>query len=287
MRIFDSERLELGEGPGYDPKRNIAWWFDIERSRVYLHDGSLGKTTRYNLDAAGSALAVTEDARYLMVAADGLYLFDPATGSTQFHIGLEVENSNTRSNDARVHPSGHFWVSTMGWNAEEKAGSIYLLKEGRLEPIFTGVTIPNAICFSPAGETGYFTDTSDGRIMKVALDPDTGRPVAAPEVYIADPGGNPDGAVTDAEGNLWVTLFGGGRVLGYNPSGVQIGEISVPAANVTCPAFVGADARQMLVTTALYGLTEAERAENPGAGATFVTEVDIPGRFDPPVKLVC
>lgn len=285
LQVFDAERLELGEGPGFDSERNTAWWFDIERRRIYLHDCSVGSTQSFELAVAGSAMAVTEDGRHLMVAADGLYVFDPSTGAMHLHSGLEEDDPRTRSNDARVHPSGHFWVSTMGWNAEPKAGSIYLLQDDKLEPIFTGITIPNAICFSPSGDCGYFTDTSDGRIMKVALDPSTGRPIVEPEVHIADPGGSPDGAVTDADGNIWIALFGGGRVVGFDPNGAKIGEIAVPAANVTCPAFIGTDARQMLVTTALYGLTEGERAENPGAGATFVTPLDFPGRFDPPVKL--
>jgi sugar lactone lactonase YvrE len=43
--------------------------------------------------------------------------------------------SDLRSNDARVHPSGHLWVSTLGWKAEPKAGSIYVFREGRFEKI--------------------------------------------------------------------------------------------------------------------------------------------------------
>ncbi|HCQ58651.1 MAG TPA: gluconolaconase [Sulfitobacter sp.] len=285
MRILDSEQLELGEGPGYDPRRNTTWWFDIERSQLFLHELSSASTRTHQLSVAGSAMAVTEDGRYVVVAADGLHHFDPVRSTMRLLYSLEADQPHLRSNDARVHPSGHLWVSTMGWKAEPKAGSIYLFHEGRFKKIASEITIPNAICFSPDGKIGYFTDTRDGRIMKVALDPDAGCPVARPEVYIADLGGNPDGAVTDAEGNIWITLFGAGRIVVYDPSGQKVGEMTAPTPNVTCPAFIGRDARHMLVTTALFGMTETERALDAQAGATFVTPINVAGRFDPPIKL--
>ena len=37
----------------------------------------------------------------------------------------------TRSNDARVHPSGTFWIGTMGRNAEKGAGAIYAFHRRR------------------------------------------------------------------------------------------------------------------------------------------------------------
>ena len=48
----------------------------------------------------------------------------------------------------------------MGRKAEAGAGAIYALHRGEISRLFAGVTIPNAICFSPDGAIGYFADTA-------------------------------------------------------------------------------------------------------------------------------
>lgn len=285
MPVFDATRLELGEGPGYDPQSGLLWWFDIEGRQLFTRRDGAGVTRSHGLAVAGSAMAVTEDGRYLLWAEDGLYLCNPDTSALVLHLPVEAENPATRSNDARVHPAGAFWISTMGWQCEPGAGSLYHYRAGRLQRLWSGLTIPNAICFSPDGRRAYFTDTPTRQILQVATDPATGLPVAEPAPFATVAEGGPDGAVTDAAGNLWVTVFGAGLVIGLDPSGQEIGRLTLPAANVTCPAYWGPGAGTMLVTTALYGLTAAERAARPHEGATFAIPAPAPGRFDPAVLL--
>ena len=51
----------------------------------------------------------------------------------------------------------------------------------------------------------------------------------------------PDGFAMDAEGNLWVALCGGGKVLRVSPDGKVTGEIILPTRMISCPGFVGED----------------------------------------------
>lgn len=285
VRMLDGHRLELGEGPGYDPATDLAWWFDIEGKRLYTRRIGAGDTECHDLPLAASALAVTADGRHLLLTERGLYFRDLVTGALTLHLAVEADNPVTRSNDARVHPSGAFWFGTMGWKSQPGAGSIYRYFRGQLERLWGGITIPNAICFSPDGTTAYFTDTPTGIVRRVATDPTTGRPTGEPENFLMGFDGGPDGAVTDAEGNIWIAVFGSGRVFGFTPKGRSLGRFNLPARNVTCPAFVGRDARTMLVTSALHDLSPDERAASPDAGATFVLPIDFAGRFDPPVAL--
>src|SRR5690606_19382647 len=106
----------------------------------------------------------------------------------------------------RVHPSGAFWISSMGNNAEPRAGAIWWFRAGELRLLFDGITIPNAISFAPGGGSAYFTDGPKGIIWRVAVDRDTGLPVGEPTefVKVASGEGTPDGAAVDADGNLWV-----------------------------------------------------------------------------------
>ena len=97
----------------------------------------------------------------------------------RFHLGdhsqskicdLEADNPITRSNDGRCDPQGGFWIGTMGKKAEAKAGAIYRYYRGDLVQLFSEITIPNAICFAPDGQTAYFTDTPLRQILAVDLD---------------------------------------------------------------------------------------------------------------------
>ena len=79
----------------------------------------------------GSALGRIDAQRQLLVADDGLYIRELADGRMTLYRPLEADNAATRSNDARVHPSGTFWIGTMGRNAEPGLGAIYALASRR------------------------------------------------------------------------------------------------------------------------------------------------------------
>ena len=199
---------------------------------------------------------------------------------------LEADNPSNRSNDARVHPSGTFWIGTMGRKAEAGAGAIYALHRGEISLLFPAITIPNAICFSPDGAIGYFADTAKNELYRVALDPLTGLPRSTPEVLLRHRGvGGLDGAVVDADGLIWIARWGGGCVDVYNPQGERLRCLQVPARQASCPAFVGPDFSRLLVTSAWQGMDEAARAADPEHGRTFLLEAAARGRPEPDVKL--
>src|SRR6185369_7897238 len=148
-----------------------------------------GQTTIHSLDVMGSALGGIDAHRQLLVADDGLYIREPADGRMTLFRPLEADNAATRSNDARVHPSGTFWIGTMGRQAERGLGAIYALHRGELSRLYDGVTIPNAICFSPDGTIGYFADTGKNTLFRVDLDAATGLPRGEPAVLVTRRGG--------------------------------------------------------------------------------------------------
>src|SRR5690606_35999065 len=108
---------------------------------------------------------------------------DRRSGVLSLLAPLEADISGTRSNDGRVHPSGRLWIGTMGKNAEWQAGTIYVFDGSSCRAIFRKVTIPNSICFSPDGRTGYFADTALNIVWRVALDPATALPVGEPQPF--------------------------------------------------------------------------------------------------------
>ena len=250
-----AKRCHLGEGPTYDATTDTAWWFDILERRLFEADIASGRVKIHTLDRMASALARIDAGRQLLVTEDGLYIRYIADGRTELFAPLEADNPATRSNDARVHPSGTLWLGTMGRKAEPRAGAIYALHRGRIVRLYGDITIPNAICFSPNGETGYFADTATNIIHRVPLDAPTGLPVGDPVPFIRHQGvGGIDGAVVDADGLIWNARWGGGCVDVYDTSGRRLRSLRVPARQSSCPAFVGRDFSRLLVTSAWQGM---------------------------------
>jgi sugar lactone lactonase len=284
--ILSADRCRLGEGPTYDVATDTAWWFDILEGRLFQADLGSGQVRTHELGRMASALARIDAQRQLIVAEDGLYIRSVADGGMTLYRPLEADNPRTRSNDARVHPCGTFWIGTMGRKAEARAGAIYALHRGEISLLFASVTIPNAICFSPDGALGYFADTAANVLYRVALDPATGLPSGAPERLLQHSGvGSLDGAVVDADGRIWNACWGGGCIDVYSPQGRHLRRLRVPARQSSCPAFVGADLSRLLVTSAWQDMDEAARAEDPEHGRTFLMEVAARGRPEPDVKL--
>ena len=284
--VLCSERCHLGEGPTYDVSTGTAWWFDIVERRLFEARLDAGRTTIHSLAVMGSALARIDAHRQLLVADDGLYVRELADGRMTLYRPLEADNPATRSNDARVHPSGTFWIGTMGRRAEPGLGAIYALHRGELSRLYGDITIPNAICFSPDGTIGYFADTRQNVLFRVDLDAATGLPCGAPAPLVSrrDDGGI-DGAVVDADGLIWNARWGGGCVDVYDPTGLRLRSLRVPARQSSCPAFVGRDLSRLLVTSAWQGMDAAARASDPEHGRTFILDAGIHGRIEPDVKL--
>jgi sugar lactone lactonase YvrE len=284
--VLSAERCHLGEGPTYDAATDTAWWFDILERKLFEAQLASGSVKVHSLGKMASALARIDGERQLIVAEDGLYIRRVADGRVSLFAPLEADNPATRSNDSRVHPSGTFWLGTMGRNAEPRAGAIYALQGARISRLYSDITIPNAICFSGDGSIGYFADTATNTLYRVPLDAATGLPVGDPVPFVRHEGvGGIDGAAVDADGLIWNARWGGGCIDVYDTSGRRLRSLRVPARQSSCPTFVGRDFSRLLVTTAWEGMNEAARAADPEHGRTFILDVASRGRSEPDVKL--
>lgn len=284
-RVFDDIACDLGEGPLWHPGLGQLFWFDINAMLLYTRDGDA--TRHWKFDASVSAAGWVDDQTLLVASASALLRFDMATGASETIVALEADMPNTRSNDGRADPWGGFWVGTMGRRGQKHAGSIYRYYKGEVRCLVTPVTCPNAICFSPDGAFAYYADTAMARIWRQRLDEAHGWPDGDPIVYLdlSAHGLNPDGAVVDSGGNIWIAQWGAYRVAAYAPDGRFITAVPFPAGNISCPAFGGSDLATLFATSATKGLSTVERAAQPQAGKTFVTRVSAKGQREHQVLL--
>ncbi len=284
--IHDGRLCELGEGALWHPMRNQLFWFDILGKKLHSIEKGQARTWSF-VEMVSAAGWLSRD--HLLIAGErDLFLFDLESEDIETLVELEADKPANRSNDGRADRQGGFWISTMSkrGEADPGAGAIYRWYRGELRQIFTGLTIPNAICFAPDGRTAYFADTPTQRIQQVALDQD-GWPCAAPETFVdlAPEGLYPDGATVDAEGNLWNAQWGAGRVACYCPQGKFLRAMTFDAPHTSCPAFGGPGLATLYCTTAQEGLSATDRAAHPLSGATFAADAATRGLAEPPVDL--
>jgi len=285
--VFSELACELGEGPAYDPGSGKLFWFDIVGKKLLEKKFPDGPTTLHDLPFMASAIAAIDAERQLLVAEDGLYVRDARSGALTLHTALEADMPANRSNDARVHPSGSFWIGTMPKDEGAPAGAIYWFFKGEVRRLFDKITVPNSICFSADGQTAFFTGKCPNIIHRVDCDPTNGFPVGAPQVFVdsKDADGWVDGSVVDADSVLWNARWGGARVDAWSPDGKLIRSVPVPAKQSSCPAFVGPDASRIAVTSARKGMDASARAADPEGGKTFLLDIAVRGRFEPNVLI--
>lgn len=282
--VFDARRCQLGEGPLWHPLRKQLFWFDILERKLLSLEGD--KPLEWTFDEAVSAAGWIDHDTLLIASASGLWRFDLISGAQSLISTLEHKNQITRSNDGRADPWGGFWIGTMGYNAEPGAGAFYRFYQGQLRKLFGDITIPNAICFAPNRGHAYFADTAEAKVMRVALDR-AGWPVSAPTTFVdlSSEGLNPDGAVVDKTGTLWIAQWGAGRVAAHGPDGSFVTAVDVPAEHATCPAFGGDDFATLYVTSAMQGI-DTERLKTEGShGQTFAISGVAQGLAEPRVIL--
>ena len=96
-------------------------------------------------------------------------------------------------------------------------------------------------------------------------------------IYKKRADGSVIGMAVDAEGCLWVALFGGGCIERYSSEGTQINTVAFPCSNITKLVFGGDDLRTAYVTTALKGLSPARRERETLGGGLFAFRSPVPG----------
>lgn len=276
MTPINGIRCDLGEGAFWHPERQEFFCFDITGRKLH----SLAQSWEFG--EMPSAMGWVSRDVVVIATETRLMLFDLGSGAARTLCALEADNRITRSNDGRADPQGGFWIGTMGKRAETGAGAIWRYDRGELRCLFPGITIPNAICFAPDGQSACFTDTPTRQVMRVALDAN-GWPAGTPQVWLdlTAEGLNPDGAVFAADGSFWVAQWGAGRVAGFAPDGKFVGAVEFPAPHTSCPAFGGARLDQLYCTTAREGRQNPHDLD----GATFAAPAPVRGMAEHRVRL--
>ncbi|HKE93101.1 MAG TPA: SMP-30/gluconolactonase/LRE family protein [Povalibacter sp.] len=270
-------KAKLAEGPLWSARDHALWFVDIKGCCVHRYDEPSGKQHTWNAPEHIGFIAPTASGRFIAGMKSGLYLFDQHTGAFTLITLVDSGLPDNRLNDACVDPAGRLWFGSMDNNECNPSGSLYRFDRDGLRRCDEGYVITNGPSVCPQGRTLYHIDTLKRVIY--AFDLNKQGVIANRRVFanIEKPGAWPDGPVVDADGCVWVGLYGGWGVQKFSPAGEALDFIELPVANCTKVAFGGDDGRTLYMTTAWQGLSDEQRAQQPLAGSIFRTRVDTPG----------
>ena len=271
----------LGEGPVWDARDAALWFVDIKQHRVHRFDPAGGETRSFDAPGQVGWVLPAADGGFLAGLQTGLHRFDPESGAFTLLTAVEPDRPGNRLNDATVAADGAVWFGSMDDGETDVTGQVHRFHAGRLTTsTIPPVVITNGPAVSPDGGTLYHVDTLGHTIHAVPVDgATTGTPRLFATIDAAD--GYPDGVTVDAEGGVWVGLWGGWSARRYAPDGTLDRIVRFPVANITKVAFGGDDLRTGFATSASKGLSDEDRADQPEAGSLFAFDVDVPGRVLP------
>lgn len=269
MDVSEAEQItdvvtHHGEGPFWDTVGHRLLVVDMLAGAVVAPMSG----DRYELGGIAAAVRARAGGGYVVAAERGFQRYHADFTPDGPPIPA-FDDPAIRMNDGGCDRQGRFYCGTMAYASTPGAGTLYRLDPDlTVHPALTGVTVSNGIQWAADDRTVYYNDTPTNRVDRITVDPETGTLGDRVPFATVD---QPDGMALDAEGGVWVALWGGGAIHRYAPDGTLSERVTVPARQTTACTFGGTT---LYITTSREGL--GDDAE-PGAGAVFAVDVGVTG----------
>ena len=275
----------IGEGICWDETDSMLYWIDLLENKIFSYDTIINTVKILDVGQNTGCIAVREKGGLIAGLQHGIYFVDMKSGKMELAASPEADKPGHRFNDGECDCMGRFFAGTMSKALDSGAGdttphgALYRMDpDGRVEKVIDHVTISNGIGYSPDNTIMYYIDSPTHHVDAFDYDKATGAirnrrmVVDVPEEL-----GMPDGLTVDAEGMLWVGMWGGGAVVRFNPAtGKVLEKIELPAPYVTTMVFGGKGMDEMFVNTAKMN---TDLNKYPDAGGVFRIRMDVKGQY--------
>jgi L-arabinonolactonase len=264
--VLVNSRCEVGEGPLYDEATDALYWADIPRGLLWRHAIGSGITESCRVGESAGSLCLRADGGLVVAGRRGFLRLTHWGADPELWRPVEVDLP-TQFNDGKCDRHGRFLAGTVAPKGE-CAGALYRLDiDGSVTRLIGGLGMSNGLDWSPDDRHFYHVDSLPGTVTRYVWNADDGVPHdPKPLITLSKSEGLPDGLVVDADGFLWLAVWGGAQVRRYDPAGRLLDIVSLPTPNIAGCTFGGTD---LFVTTAATGIASDDKL----AGAVFV----IPG----------
>jgi sugar lactone lactonase YvrE len=286
----------LGESPFWHPQEQLLYWADIALCKLHRLNTFMGDVETWAMPSEPGCFAPVAsqagEGGFIIALRDRIVRAHTWGGELQTLAMIDHDGATTRSNDGKCDAAGRFWVGTMFEPRTAPKAQLLCWDGTALQFKQGNAIVANALAFSPDNKTVYWADTpqhtiwawdfnsttvamSNQRIFKQFTPKPEGWTSGLP--HNGGYGGRPDGAAVDVQGNLWVAMFEGKRVVQLSPSGVELQSIEAPVTTCTMPAFGGDDLQTLYLTSARHNRSANETAREPLMGCVFSMRVNTPG----------
>jgi sugar lactone lactonase YvrE len=258
--------VELGEGPVWNPLTSELSIVDIFARTVHLfqfQDDAIISTGSFGCDGDVGAALPTSDGGFVLCLNTGIFFRDNNGAITQI-CDLPMAGSEFRCNDAKLGPDGKLWVGIMDYDASAGQGSLWRIgRDGQSQQLLGNLTIPNGMDWWQ--DEFWFVD---GPAQEISLYrwSESGLEATSRRIHTA---GIPDGLTIDGNGEIWLSLWGEGRVDHFSASGKVIESISVASPHSTSLCFAGEKLDTLVRTSAKFAMKAEDLDNFPNAGDLF------------------
>lgn len=266
---------KIGESPLWDPEHNLLYWADIKAPALFCFNPRTGENRTWPVESDIGAFALMKNNAALVALRTGLFRLDLGTSKLSALAPSPYDPALFRFNGGICDLAGRFWVGVMfdplAGSPAPKCGQLYsfTLAEG-LRAEDDRAELYNGLAWSRDGSQLFLSHSYENRTYLYAYDQNEGilgeRKLFA---TLPDELGLPDGAAVDTNGGYWCCLHGGSRIRRYHPDGTVDRDIHLPVSQPTMCAFAGPHLDTLYVTSASDNMTDAQRMDEPLAGALF------------------
>lgn len=228
-----SERPMVLEGPCFDRSGNLIF-SDVYEGRVLRLTPDKHLSVIFTKNKLGpGGLAIHKDGRIFIAGvgdlrgAGSIVAISPDGSSEQTIVPQEA---GYLPNDLVFDARGGFYFSDFRGTSTDPKGGVYYVSPDlkTLTPLLPHISEANGIALSPDGKRLWTTEFGRNLLHRVNLEgPTQIAPIGAAIPYHFT-GAAPDSMRTDREGNVYVAMYGQGRVLVFNRNGIPIGQVLLP-----------------------------------------------------------
>lgn len=271
IEVLVDVKTTLGEGPLWDVDEQRLYWIDSFDGRVFRCTADGGEVRAWDVPQKIGSMCLRRSGGAVVSLARGFHFLDFATGEVSLIADPEPDKPHNRLNDGKVDRQGRFVAGSMDTLEAGPNGALYRLDADlKLTRLEAGIIVSNGPCWSPDGDTFYFSDTWSGQISAYDYDVATGTPGGKRRFCGGlDNGGGFDGATVDAEGCLWSAHVYAGQLVRYRPDGEIDRIVDMPVKKVTSVMFGGPELDVLYVTSMAKPPLPRFPDDGPMRGALF------------------
>ncbi|WP_381519045.1 SMP-30/gluconolactonase/LRE family protein [Spirosoma soli] len=248
--------LRFPEGPAFAPDGSL-WAVELKGESLVRFQK--GQVARFQVGGQPNGIAI--DAQCLIWFCDAgqraIRRFDPQTNRTDTIVTSLDNQPFDKPNDLAFDAIGNLVFTCPGESRQEPTGYVCVLTtSGDVRKITDGKYFPNGLAFTADGRELIIAETYRHRLWKGRWDAQTAQWTDAHIWATVDgpqgPGG-PDGMAFGEDGNLYVAVYGTGKIHVINHGGQVIRYLNLPGQNPTNCAFDPTGRFSLVVTEAEKG----------------------------------